>query len=356
MTPALASSLMPLARLLDAETAHGLALRALRAGLAGRAEPVPLPLEAMGLSFRNPLGLAAGFDKNAVAVRPLFALGFGFVEVGTVTPRPQAGNPRPRLFRLAEDGAVINRMGMNNEGWEVVSARIAAMRAEGPLPGPLGVNVGINRDCDDPVRDTGLLVEGGARAGDYVTVNVSSPNTPGLRDLQAADRLASLLEAARAGLARTGRTVPVVVKLAPDLDAGALGAIVETAVAGGAAGLIVSNTTVARPDWLRSRHRSEAGGLSGRPLFAPSTGMLRRVARLAAGRLTLIGAGGVASGKDAYAKIRAGAHLVQLYSALAYAGPALPARILAELAALLARDGFRRVEEAVGLDRERSDG
>jgi dihydroorotate dehydrogenase len=356
MTPALASSLMPLMRLMDPETAHTLALRALRAGLAGRAAVPALPVEAMGLSFRNPLGLAAGFDKNAVAARPLFALGFGFVEVGTITPRPQAGNPRPRLFRLAEDGAVINRMGMNNVGWEAVSARIAAMRAEGPLPGPLGVNVGINKDCDDPVRDTGLLVEGAARVGDYVTVNVSSPNTPGLRDLQAADRLAALLEASRQGLARAGRTIPVVVKIAPDLHHDALGPIIETALGAGVSGLIVSNTTIARPDTLRSRHRGETGGLSGRPLFAPATAMLRAAARIAAGRLVLIGAGGVASGADAYAKIRAGASLVQLYSAMAYAGPALPARILAELAALLARDGFRRVEEAVGLDREHDDG
>jgi dihydroorotate dehydrogenase len=354
MTPSLASALMPLLRLIDPETAHGLALAVLRAGLVGEATAPSLPVAAMGLAFPNPLGLAAGFDKNAVAARPLFRLGFGFVEVGTVTPRPQAGNPRPRQFRLAEDGAVINRMGMNNQGLEVVSARIAALRAEGPLPGPLGVNVGINRDCDDPVRDTERLVEGAARVGDYVTVNVSSPNTPGLRDLQAVDRLAALLEASRQGLARAGRAVPVLVKLAPDLDPDQLGPIVETAIAGGAAGLIVSNTTVARPQDLRSRHRQESGGLSGRPLFGPSTEMLRRVARLASGRLALIGAGGVASGTDAYAKIRAGAHLVQLYSALAYAGPALPVRILAELASLLARDGLARVEQAVGLDRERS--
>jgi len=355
MTPSLASALMPLMRLIDPETAHGLALRALRAGLAGRADPPTLAVEAMGLRFRNPLGLAAGFDKNAVAVRPLFALGFGFVEVGTITPRPQAGNPRPRLFRLAEDGGVINRMGMNNEGWEAISARIAAMRAEGPLPGPLGINVGINKDCDDPVRDTGLLVEGAARLGDYVTVNVSSPNTPGFRDLQAADRLAKLLEASRQGLARAGQSVPILVKLAPDLDHDSLGPIVETAVAGGVSGLIVSNTTIARPATLRSRHRNEAGGLSGRPLFASATAMLRRVARIAAGRLVLIGAGGVASGADAYAKIRSGASLVQLYSAMAYAGPALPGRIVSELAALVARDGFRRVDQAVGLDRERDD-
>jgi dihydroorotate dehydrogenase len=247
-------------------------------------------------------------------------------------------------------------MGMNNEGWDAVSARIAAMRAEGPLPGPLGVNVGINKDCDDPVRDTGLLVEGAARVGDYVTVNVSSPNTPGLRDLQAADRLAALLEASRQGLARAGRTIPVVVKIAPDLHHDALGPIIETALGAGVSGLIVSNTTIARPDTLRSRHRGETGGLSGAPLFAPATAMLRAAARIASGRLVLIGAGGVASGADAYAKIRAGATLVQIYSAMAYAGPALPARILGELAALLARDGFRRVEEAVGLDRDRHDG
>jgi len=361
MTPAFASSLMPLLRRIDPETAHELALAALRAGLVGAAEAPSLPVTAMGLSFPNPLGLAAGFDKNAVAARPLFRLGFGFVEVGTITPRPQPGNPRPRQFRLTEDAAVINRNGFNNDGWEAVSARLAALRAGRTLPGPLGVNVGINKDCDDPDRDYGLMVERAAAVADYVTVNVSSPNTPGLRDLQAADRLAGLIAAAqagraRAGLAQAGRPVPLVVKLAPDLDPSALGPIVEAAVAGGVAGLILSNTTLARPPTLASRHRAEAGGLSGAPLFAPSTAMLRRVARLAAGRLVLIGAGGVASGADAYAKLRAGASLVQLYSAMAYAGPALPARILGELAALLARDGLARVEDAVGLDRDRDDG
>jgi dihydroorotate dehydrogenase len=346
---------MPLTRLLDPETAHLLALRALGAGLAGRAAPPSLPVEAMGLSFRNPLGLAAGFDKNAVAPRPLFALGFGFVEVGTVTPRPQAGNPRPRLFRLPEDRAVINRNGFNNEGWEAVSARLAALRGAGALPGPLGVNVGINKDCDDPARDYGLMVEGAAAFGDYITVNVSSPNTPGLRDLQAAGRLAELLAAARAGLARAGRSVPVLVKIAPDLDRAALGPIVETALAEGAAGLIISNTTIARPGTLRGRNRGEAGGLSGAPLLAPSTALLRAAARIAAGRLVLVGAGGVASGADAYAKLRAGATLVQLYTAMAYAGPALPARIVTELAACLARDGLSRIDQAIGLDRDRLD-
>jgi dihydroorotate dehydrogenase len=352
MTPAIASSVMPLTRLLDPETAHLLALRALKAGLAGRAAPPALPVEAMGLRFPNPLGLAAGFDKNAVAARPLFGLGFGFVEVGTITPRAQAGNPRPRLFRLPEDDAVINRNGFNNEGWDVVSARLAALRNEGALPGPLGVNVGINKECDDPARDYGLMVEGAARFGDYVTVNISSPNTPGLRDLQAAGRLAELLVAARAGLARAGKAVPVLVKIAPDLDREALGPLIETALAEGAAGLIISNTTIARPASLRGRNKGEAGGLSGRPLLAPSTALLRAAARIAAGRLVLVGAGGVATGADAYAKLRAGATLVQLYTAMAYAGPALPARIVSELASLLARDGFTRIDQAIGADKD----
>lgn len=351
MTPSLASALMPLTRFFDPESAHLFALRALNAGLAGRAEPASLPVEAMGLSFRNPLGLAAGFDKNAVAARPLFGLGFGFVEVGTVTPRPQEGNPRPRLFRLPEDGAVINRNGFNNDGWQAVSERLTALRAEGSLPGPLGVNVGINKDCRDPAQDYGVMVEGAAAFGDYITVNVSSPNTPGLRDLQAADRLKGLLDAAAAGLARAGRSVPLVVKIAPDLDREALGPIIETALGAGVAGLIISNTTIARPASLRGAAKGEAGGLSGRPLFRPSTELLRAAARIADGRLVLIGAGGVASGAEAYAKIRAGASLVQLYTAMAYAGPALPARIIAELAALLSRDGFSRIDQAIGLDR-----
>jgi dihydroorotate dehydrogenase len=347
MTPALASALMPLMRLMDAEAAHRLALRALAAGLAGRDErpdPPALAVQALGLSFRNPIGLAAGFDKDATAVLALLRLGFGFVEVGTVTPRPQAGNPRPRLFRLAEDRAVINRMGFNNAGLDAYLARLRDLPR--PLPGVLGANVGVNKEGADPERDYPMLCRAVAPLADYVTINISSPNTPGLRDLQGEERLAAILAAVAPR--RLGK--PVLVKLAPDLADDALGPIVEVCVNAGVAGLIVSNTTLARPATLRSPHRIQAGGLSGAPLLARSTEMLRQAHRLARGRLVLIGAGGVASGEDAYAKIRAGASLVQLYTGFAFGGPALIARIKRALTQCLARDGFATVAAAVGVD------
>lgn len=351
MTPGLASALMPLMRGLDAETAHGLALRALAAGLAGaerRPDPPVLATTAFGLRFRNPIGLAAGFDKDAVAVLPLMRLGFGFVEAGTVTPRPQAGNPRPRLFRLAEDRAVINRMGFNNGGLEAYRARLAALPR--PLPAVLGANIGVNKEGTVPERDYPALYAALAPLADYVTVNVSSPNTPGLRDLQGEARLAAILDAIAAARAALPQRPPLLVKIAPDLSEDTLGPLVETCVARGVAGLIVSNTTVARPEGLRSAHRGEAGGLSGAPLLARSTEVLRRCFRLAAGRLSLVGAGGVSSGAEALGKIRAGAALVQLYTGFAYAGPAIVPRIKAELAALLERDGFANLADAVGRD------
>jgi dihydroorotate dehydrogenase len=334
-------------RLMDAEAAHRLALRALAAGLAGRDErpdPPALAVQALGLSFRNPIGLAAGFDKDATAVLALLRLGFGFVEAGTVTPRPQAGNPRPRLFRLTEDRAVINRMGFNNAGLDSYLARLRDLPR--PLPGVLGANVGVNKEGADPERDYPMLCRAVAPLADYVTINISSPNTPGLRDLQGEERLAAILAAVAPR--RLGK--PVLVKLAPDLADDALGPIVEVCVNAGVAGLIVSNTTLARPATLRSPHRIQAGGLSGAPLLARSTEMLRQAHRLARGRLVLIGAGGVASGEDAYAKIRAGASLVQLYTGFAFGGPALIARIKRALTQCLARDGFATVAEAVGVD------
>lgn len=344
MTPRLASLATPLLRRLDAETAHGLALKALSAGLAGRAEAASDPIlatEALGLRFANPLGLAAGFDKDAVAVLPLMRLGFGFVEAGTVTPRPQPGNPRPRLFRLVEDAAVINRMGFNNGGVEAYLARLRALPR--PLPAVFGANIGVNKEGADPARDYPALYRALAGLADYVTVNVSSPNTPGLRDLQGEERLAQIL----AGIAAI-EGPPVLVKIAPDLAENALGPIIEACIAQGAAGLIVSNTTIARPESLRSAHRGEAGGLSGAPLRDRATEVLRHCHRIARGRLTLVGVGGVAGGADALAKIRAGASLVQLYTAFAYAGPALVPEILRDLAALLRREGFTSIAEAVG--------
>jgi dihydroorotate dehydrogenase len=340
---------MPLMRNLDAETAHGLALRALRAGLAGSdrgADDPVLATTAFGLRFRNPIGLAAGFDKNAEAVMPLMRLGFGFVETGTVTPRPQQGNPRPRLFRLEEDRAVINRMGFNNAGLEAYRARLAALPR--PLPAVLGGNIGVNKEGAEPRRDYPALYAALAPVADYIVVNVSSPNTPGLRDLQGEAALIGILDAIAAVCTKAGP--PLLVKIAPDLADAALGPVVEACATRGVAGLIISNTTIARPDTLRSAHRREAGGLSGPPLFARSTEMLRQVHRLARGRLELVGVGGVGSGAEAYAKIRAGAALVQLYAGFAYDGPALIPRIKAELAALLRRDGFAHVADAIGMD------
>lgn len=351
MTPSIASALMPLIRGLDAETAHGLALKALAAGLAGRDsgtdDPV-LETHCLGLRFRNPIGLAAGFDKDAVAVAPLMRLGFGFVEAGTVTPRPQPGNPRPRLFRLQEDAAVINRMGFNNGGLDGYVARIAALPR--PLPAVFGANIGINKEGADPERDYPALYAAVAPHADYVTVNVSSPNTPGLRDLQGEERLAAILDAIAAKRASLPRTPPLLVKIAPDLADDALGPIVNACLARGVAGLIVSNTTIARPSTLRSALAKEAGGLSGQPLFAPSTEVLRKVHRIARGRIALVGVGGIATPEQAYEKIRAGASLVQVYTGFAYAGPALPRRLADGLAALLKRDGFTSVADAVGKD------
>jgi dihydroorotate dehydrogenase len=344
MNPALASLLTPLLRLIDAETAHGLALRALRLGLAGSAEVSDprLAVHAMGLSFRNPLGLAAGFDKNAEALEPLARLGFGFVEAGTVTPRPQAGNPKPRLFRLNEDRAVINRMGFNNAGIDAYLANLARR----PRDIPVGGNIGINKDNADPERDYPALVRALARQVDYIVVNVSSPNTPGLRDLQGEARLRSILAAIAAG---TDGHPPLLVKIAPDLSPDGVASVVDAVGEAGAAGLIVSNTTLSRAG-LRSPQATQAGGMSGVPLMAKSTAVLKQAARRGAGRLVLVGVGGVASGADILTKIKAGATLVQLYTAFAYEGPALIPRLLHELGAALSTEGFASVEAAIGTD------
>ncbi len=344
MTPAIASALLPALRRLDPERAHGLALRALRLGLAGRARQPDDPVLAttlLGRPLGNPIGLAAGFDKDALAAGGLLRLGFGAVELGTVTPRPQHGNPRPRLFRL-EDGAVINRMGFNNGG---IAAFVTRLRHLSVAPGTLlGANVGINKDGADPERDYPALVAAVAPHVGYVALNVSSPNTAGLRGLQDRARLHAILQAVMAVPMRP----PVFVKIAPDLAPGALEDIVDVAAADGVQGLIVSNTTLARPASLRGRHAAEAGGLSGPPLMASSTALLARAWRLAGGRLALVGAGGVSNGADLLAKLRAGASVVQLYSAFAVHGPALLPRIKAELAAALRREGFADAAQAVG--------
>ena len=358
MTPALASALLPLLRRLDPERAHDLALRALRLGLAGRdmtPDDPALAITAFGLRLANPIGLAAGFDKGATAARGLMRLGFGFVETGTVTPRPQPGNPRPRLFRLEADRAVINRMGFNNTGLDAYLRELAAL-GDRPLaaarPVPLGANVGINKEGADPVRDYPALVAAVAAHADYAVINISSPNTPGLRDLQGEEQLRAILTA----VAAVPNRPPVLVKVAPDLSYEGLAAVVETCVALGVQGLIVGNTTISRPPSLRSPQAHETGGLSGKPLFALSNTALARAHILARGRLTLIGAGGVFSGEDALTKIRAGASLVQLYTGFAYHGPALVPRLKAELLTALKQAGFARVEDAVGTEARHTPG
>jgi dihydroorotate dehydrogenase len=338
-------------RLLEPERAHRLTMQALRTGLVA-AHPSPadpiLRTRVFGLDFPNPVGLAAGFDKNAELFDPMLDLGFGFVEVGSLTPRPQPGNPPPRVFRLPADRAVINRLGFNNEGLAAARFRLARRN-----PGRIvGANLGRNKDSADALADYCAGLESLAPLVDYLVINISSPNTPGLRALQdatALDALLMALLAARAELAGQ-KPRPLLVKLAPDLTAEEAQEIARVALARGIDGLIAGNTTLARPASLRSRYRNEAGGLSGRPLFPLALALVGRLYRATEGRIPIIGLGGIASGADAYAMIRAGASLVQLYTALIYQGHGLVQRIQADLASALRRDGFKTLAEAVGAD------
>ena len=328
----------------DPETAHGLALRALRLGLVPLPGPVTSPrlaTEIAGIHLPNPVGLAAGFDKNATALAPLSRAGFGFIEVGAATPRPQPGNPRPRLFRLTEDRAAINRFGFNNDGAAAIAARLS-QRPEGAV---IGLNLGANKDSDDRAGDFARVLEQTRELIDFATVNVSSPNTERLRDLQGAEALHALL----AGVMAVRGSCPVFLKIAPDLSDSELGEIADVAGQAGVAAIIATNTTLDRTG-LRSRHAGEAGGLSGAPLFDRSTRVLARLAGLTT--IPLIGVGGIASAEDAYAKIRAGASAVQLYTALVYRGFSLVGEIARGLDALLARDGFAHISDAVGTGRE----
>ncbi len=333
------SLLLPLLHQLPPETAHRLALHGLQLGLLPRLDRARWPrlrTRLAGLDLPNPLGLAAGFDKDAAAFAGLAKLGFGFVEVGTITPRPQLGNPRPRLFRLPAQQALINRMGFNNQGLAAAQRRLAKRR---PDDGVLGANIGANKDSADPIADYVAGLRGLYGLVDYLTINVSSPNTPGLRDLQATARLRPLLDAlldCRAALAAGAAAKPLFLKLAPDLDQAAEAEIAALAVELGLDGLIICNTTLARPPELSGPHRDEAGGLSGRPLRAPATAQLARFHRLTAGRLPLIGVGGIANAADAWARLQAGASALQLYTALIYQGPAMIGRLLGELDQLLA--------------------
>lgn len=330
-------------RRIDPETAHGVALWALRAGLGPRSGPFTSPrlrTTLAGLSLPNPVGLAAGFDKNATALAPLDRTGFGFVEVGAATPRPQPGNPRPRLFRLTEDRAAINRFGFNNDGMEAIGARLAAYRG-----GVRGLNLGANKDSDDRAADFARVLRHCGPYLDFATVNVSSPNTEKLRDLQGKSALSALLAGVMETNADLARPLPIFLKIAPDLTDAELQDVAEVATAAGLAAIIATNTTLAR-DGLRSRHRDEKGGLSGAPLFEKSTRVLARLSTLT--DLPLIGVGGIGSAEQAYQKIRAGASAVQLYTALVYGGISLVDDITHGLDALLARAGFANVADAVG--------
>lgn len=334
---------------LEPERAHRLALRALRLGLLPESPAVTSPrlrVRLAGLDLVNPVGLAAGFDKNAEALHPLSRAGFGFLEAGAVTPRPQPGNPRPRLFRLAADDAVINRFGFNNDGAQVVARRLA----QRPRDAVIGLNLGANKDSADRAADYAEVLRICGPHLDFATVNVSSPNTEALRDLQGAAALRALLRLVDEERAALPRPIPIFLKVAPDLDDAALCDLAEVALGAGIDAIIATNTTLAR-EGLKSASSTESGGLSGMPLFEKSTRVLARLSQLTAGKLPLIGVGGVDSAQAAYTKIRAGATAVQLYTALSYRGLSLTARINQGLDAALARDGFETLSAAVGTGR-----
>lgn len=346
------SLIRPLVFRMDAEDAHGLALEALKTMpsslLASPPRPDPaLATTVAGIDFPNPVGLAAGFDKNGEVPDAILRCGFGFAELGSVTPLPQDGNPRPRLFRLAEDRAVINRMGFNNEGVDAVEAR---MKRRAGKPGVVGINIGANKDSADRVADYATMTRIMAPYASYLVVNISSPNTPGLRALQDEGALTGLLDAvidARGAARRSDGGPPVFLKVAPDLEPADIDAIARISIAKALGALMVSNTTITRPA-LASADRGEIGGLSGAPIKALALQRLRDFRAATGGAIPLIGIGGIATAEDAWERIRAGASLVQLYSAMVYEGPGIAARIVRGLPALVARDGFSSVAEAVG--------
>jgi dihydroorotate dehydrogenase len=340
---------LPLMHLLDPEVAHGLSIKALKMGMVPTPGPVTSPrltTTLAGMTLPNPIGLAAGFDKNAEAIAPLLASGFGFVEVGAATPRAQAGNAKPRLFRLTADNAAINRFGFNNQGMDVIAARLA----DRPDSGVLGINLGANKDSADKAEDFAKVLTACGPHVDFATVNVSSPNTEKLRDLQGKAALEGLLAGVMAANAALEKPVAIFLKIAPDLEPQDLQDIAEVAISTGISGIIATNTTLSR-DGLLSAHAAQAGGLSGQPLFEKSTRILAQLSVLTEGKLPLIGVGGIGSAEQAYAKIQAGASAVQLYTAMVYKGIALAGEIAQGLDELLARDGFANVDDAVGTKR-----
>ncbi len=344
----------PFLFLLDPELAHDLTLKMLSCGMGpqfyGPDDPV-LETELFGLEFPNPLCLGAGLDKQATCMDAFMGFGFGSVEIGTVTPLPQAGNPRPRMFRIPHAKALINRFGFNSIGADVFAERLKAWRLlEERTQNPIGVNIGKNKDTVDDAADYLTCFEKVAPYADFITVNISSPNTPGLRDLQTRERMAELLRRVTDRRDALRPDLPVLVKIAPDLTESQQDDIAAVVLESKVQGVIVSNTTLARPDEIPAEKAKEAGGLSGPLLFAPSTQLLARMYKLTQGKVPLIGCGGVSTGKDAYEKIRAGASLVQVYTALVFEGPLVIQKMKRELAALLRKDGFSSVSEAVGAD------
>lgn len=350
----LGDMLVPALRLLPPEAAHRLTIQLLRLSdaLPGQERPPKaLATTAFGKQFPSPVGLAAGFDKDAEAVRGAFKLGLGFMEVGTITPRPQDGNAKPRLFRLVEDFAVVNRMGFNNRGMVSATKTLNAVRNGKPLCGILGINIGKNKTSEDAAADYAACARSLAAFADYLTINVSSPNTPGLRALQSAESLRTLVSAVRDNATEAGAAgVPILIKIAPDLEENDLAEVLEVAQDPDVAGLIVSNTTITRPDSLRSEHKNQTGGLSGAPLRDKAKDMLHQCYAKTQGQVLLVGVGGIATPQDAYDRIRAGASLVQLYTALVYEGPGLIRKINQGLVDCLRQDGFRTISEAIGAD------
>ncbi|MCK5041892.1 MAG: quinone-dependent dihydroorotate dehydrogenase [Sphingomonadales bacterium] len=353
--PSLYRLLKPLIFRINPELAHKLSLMALK--ITPKTKPSKnlsysnLNTNVFGLNFANPLGLAAGYDKDGEVPSALSAMGFGFVEVGTLTPKPQTGNEKPRLFRLVEDAAVINRMGFNNGGQQAAIKRLKKSKKN--IHTVLGINIGANKTTEDKTQDYAEGVLNMSPLADYLVINISSPNTPGLRDLQAGDHLQTLLEAVNKARNSQTHKPPVLVKVAPDLSEDDIATISKTILAMGVDGLIVSNTTLARPASLRSDKCGETGGLSGAPLFGPSTEVLKKFYRHLAGQVPIVGVGGIASADDAYEKIRAGATLIQLYSALVYGGPDLVGEILEGLSRHIEDDGFNSINDAVGVDVEK---
>lgn len=340
---------------LDPEDAHCATLLAIKSGLAPRFKAVDderLKVSLLGLNFPNPVGLAAGFDKNAEGIEAVLNMGFGFTEVGTVTPKPQSGNPRPRIFRDPKNEAVINRMGFPNKGLNVFKENVSAFFKKGVRPnGIVGLNIGMNKEQTEPANDYCALIDALGGLADYFTINISSPNTPGLRNLQQRDNLLELIARVKDQRSKScdaENTPPLLIKLAPDLDDAQQKEIAQTLIEAGVDGLILTNTTLERPDYLSSGFKEETGGLSGAPLRNKSTQIIHNFYALTEGKLPIIGVGGISSGQDAYEKIKAGASLVQIYSAMVYHGPELATQICKDLITLIEKDGYNHISKAVG--------